>query len=363
MRVLTIVGARPQFIKAAPVSRALRAAGHVEVLVHTGQHYDYQMSMVFFDDLGIPNPDINLQVGSGPHGWQTGKMLIQLEEVMQAHRPDWVLVYGDTNSTLAGALAAVKLQIPVAHVEAGLRSFNRMMPEEHNRVLTDHCADLLFCPTQTAVDNLSNEGFSQGVYQVGDTMLDAIYLYLPLAEHRSQILLDLNIAPKCYLLATVHRPYNTDNPQRLQSIFAALAAVGETVILPLHPRTAKLLPAHGVAVGANVRLIEPVGYLDMLTLQRHARLILTDSGGVQKEACCLAVPCITLRPETEWIETTTIGWNILADADPERILAAVQKQDWPPGIPSPIWGDGRAAPRIVSILSMMQPPRMGHSPA
>ncbi len=246
MKILTVVGARPQFIKAAPVSKALRNAGHHEFLVHTGQHYDHAMSQIFFDELGIPQPDINLGVGSGSHGRQTGEMLIRLEEVIRDQQPDWVLVYGDTNSTLAGALAAVKLHVPVAHVEAGLRSFNRSMPEEHNRVLTDHCADLLFCPTQTAVDNLANEGITQGVYLVGDTMYDAVLQFGELARQRSRILETLGLTPRQYLLATVHRPYNTDNPENLRSIASAFVECGETVIFPVHPRTRVRMEETGV---------------------------------------------------------------------------------------------------------------------
>lgn len=240
MKVVSIVGARPQFIKAAPVSRALRrvALGE-EVLVHTGQHYDHGMSAVFFDELGIPEPDYNLGVGSGPHGWQTGRMLIRIEEVLLEEQPDWVLVYGDTNSTLAGALAAVKLRVPVAHVEAGLRSFNRAMPEEHNRVLTDHAADLLFCPTQTAVDNLAREGITEGVHLVGDVMYDAILYNTALAEQRSNALTRLRLSPGGYALATVHRPRNTDAPERLQDILNALEVIARDmpVVFPVHPRT------------------------------------------------------------------------------------------------------------------------------
>ena len=320
MKVLSVVGARPQFIKAAPVGRALWAAGHTDVLVHTGQHYDENMSAIFFRELAIPEPDYNLEVGSGPHGQQTGEMLIRLEEVMEQERPDRVLVYGDTNSTSAGALAAVKSHIPVAHVEAGLRSSNRAMPEEHNRVLTDHCADLLFCPTQTAVDNLAREGITRGVHLVGDVMYDAVLQFGELARQRSTILHDLGLKPKGYLLATVHRPYNTDDYVRLQSILETFIEIGEPVIFPVHPRTRKriagLAGTLNLRAGAgDLRLIEPVGYLDMLMLEQNARLILTDSGGVQKEAYFFAVPCVTLRPETEWVETVKAGWNLVADAD------------------------------------------------
>ncbi|HEC35942.1 MAG TPA: UDP-N-acetylglucosamine 2-epimerase (non-hydrolyzing), partial [Anaerolineae bacterium] len=283
MKIASIVGARPQFIKAAPVSEALREAGHHEFLIHTGQHYDYGMSRVFFEELGIAEPDVNLGVGSGPHGWQTGQMLMRIEKVLLDKKPDWVLVYGDTNSTLAGALAACKLHIPLAHVEAGLRSFNREMPEEHNRVLTDHCSDLLFCPTQTAVDNLAREGITQGVHLVGDTMYDAVLQFAEIARQRSTILQDLGLRPKGYLLATVHRPYNTDDPDRLRGILEAFAEIGEMVIFPVHPRTRQRMAEFGLSnpqstIG-NLQFLEPVGYLDMLVLEQNARLILTDSGG------------------------------------------------------------------------------------
>ncbi len=355
MKVLSVFGARPQFIKAAPVGKALRAAGHTEVLVHTGQHYDDGMSAVFFRELDIPEPDYNLSVGSGPHGWQTGQMLARIEEVLLAERPDWVLVYGDTNSTLAGALAAVKLHVPVAHVEAGLRSFNREMPEEHNRVLTDHCSDLLFCPTQTAVDNLAREGITQGVHLVGDVMYDAVLQFGELARGRSTILEDLGLTPKDYLLATVHRPYNTDNPQRLQSILEALGELGEPVVFPVHPRTRQRIAEFGLrdpqSAICNLQFIEPVGYLDMLMLEQHARMILTDSGGMQKEAYFFAVPCVTLRPETEWVETVEAGWNVVVDADRERIVWAVDGRHWPQKPPRAAFGDGRAAEKMVRVLS------------
>ncbi|HEY81257.1 MAG TPA: UDP-N-acetylglucosamine 2-epimerase (non-hydrolyzing) [Caldilineae bacterium] len=353
MHILTIVGARPQFIKAAPVSRALRAAGLRETLVHTGQHYDANMSQIFFEELGIPEPDLNLGVGSGSHGRQTGEMLIRLEEVMLAQRPDWVLVYGDTNSTLAAALAAVKLHIPVAHVEAGLRSFNRRMPEEHNRVLTDHCADLLFCPTQTAVNHLHREGVRKGVWLVGDVMVDAIHLFSDRARRRSHILQRLGLEPKGYLLATVHRPANTDHPERLRAILDAFAAAEEPVIFPVHPRTRKRLAELGWSESTfsarGVRMIEPVGYLDMLILEQHARLILTDSGGIQKEAYIFQVPCITLRDETEWVETVEAGWNVMVGADGEAIRRWIR--DFAPlGPPPPIFGDGQAAQKIARRL-------------
>jgi UDP-N-acetylglucosamine 2-epimerase len=328
MKVVTVVGARPQFIKAAPVSKALREAGYTEFLIHTGQHYDYGMSQVFFDELSLPKPDVNLGVGSGTHGQQTGQMLIGIEEILLAERPDYTLVYGDTNSTLAGALAAVKLHIPLAHVEAGLRSYNREMPEEHNRVLTDHCADLLFCPTQTALDNLVREGITQGMHLVGDTMYDAVLRFGEIARQRSTILNDLGLQPKKYLLATVHRASNTDNPENLRNILSAFAEIEEPIIFPVHPRTRQKIDELGFlnpqSAISNPKFIEPVGYLDMLMLEQSARLILTDSGGVQKEAFWLGVPCLTLRDETEWIETVTSGWNILVGADAPKIVQAIR---------------------------------------
>jgi len=349
MRILSIVGARPQFIKAAPVSRALRRVAH-EILLHTGQHYDHNLSAVFFEELHIPEPDYNLGIGSGPHGWQTGQMLIRIEEVLLEERPDWVLVYGDTNSTLAGALAAVKLHIPVAHVEAGLRSFNRSMPEEHNRVLTDHAADLLFCPTQTAVDHLAHEGIVQGVHLVGDVMYDAVLYNIVLAEERSDVLTRLGVEPGCDALVTAHRPRNTDDPARLRAIIAALEEIScdLPVVFPVHPRTRHAL-ANLPPATHNLRLIEPVGYLDMLMLEKHDRLILTDSGGVQKEAYLFAVPCVTLREETEWVETVQAGWNVLVGADREAIVRAA-REFRPIGDPPPLFGDGHAGERIVELL-------------
>ena len=358
MKILTVLGARPQFIKAAPVSKALREARHTEVIVHTGQHYDYQMSQVFFDELSIAEPDVNLEVGSGSHGWQTGEMLVRLEKILVAQKPDCVLVYGDTNSTLAGAVAAVKLHIPVMHVEAGLRSFNREMPEEHNRVLTDHCADVLFCPTKTAVENLRQEGIINNVHLVGDTMYDATLQFAELASRRSTILQDLKLESKRYLLATVHRPYNTDVPENLYSILNAFLDTGETVIFPVHPRTRQKISSLGESLNLRVpaaerlRLIDPVGYLDMLVLEQNARMILTDSGGMQKEAYFFSVPCVTLRPETEWVETVKVGWNTLVGADRLQIVNAVCARAWPDGTPPPFFGDGRASGHIVANLKV-----------
>jgi UDP-N-acetylglucosamine 2-epimerase (non-hydrolysing) len=354
MKVVSIVGARPQFIKAAAVSRHLRSVA-TEVVVHTGQHYDHEMSAVFFHELAMPQPDYNLHVGSGPHGWQTGQMLIEIEKVLQQENPEWVLVYGDTNSTLAGALAAVKLHIRLAHVEAGLRSYNRQMPEEHNRVLSDHAADLLLCPTQTAVDNLALEGIRSGVYLVGDVMYDAVLHNAALARERSRILQALHLTPGTYALATVHRPQNTDDPQRLRELLVTFSELEMPVLLPVHPRTAERL-AHLKLAGtlpqsSNLRLTEPVGYLDMLVLEQHARLILTDSGGVQKEAYFFAVPCLTLREETEWVETVDAGWNRLVGTDRSAIIQAV-RDFHPAGAPPALFGNGRAAEQVVAVLKV-----------
>lgn len=348
MKVLTVVGARPQFIKAGPFSRAVRQR-HTEVLVHTGQHYDAGMSDVFFEELGLPKPDHHLGVGSGTHGRQTAQMLERLEDVMRRESPDAVVVYGDTNSTLAGALAAAKLGLRVAHVEAGLRSGVRDMPEEINRVVADRLSTWLFAPTKNAADNLAREGITDGVVVTGDIMFDALLQHVAIAEQRSTVLRDMGLTPGSYALATVHRAANTDDVRRLGEIFDALALLHEPVIVPLHPRTKAALMGTDIEVEPPVRVVEPVGYLDMLMLQRHARVVLTDSGGVQKEAYLLGVPCVTLRDETEWVETLEGGWNVLAGADAERIVAAA-KRPRPAGEPAPVFGDGHAAERMVAAL-------------
>jgi len=354
MKVVTVLGARPQFIKAAPLSAVLRQE-HTEILVHTGQHYDYQMSDVFFAELGLPHPEYSLGVGSKQHGAQTGEMLAGVEGVLLRERPDWVLVYGDTNSTLAGALAAAKLHIPVAHVEAGLRSFNRQMPEEVNRVVTDHLSALLFCPSDQAVSNLRHEGITAGVVRTGDVMADALYFHARRAEAAGRAPL---FAPQSYMLATVHRAENTDTPGRLESILQAFAQVPGRIVLPLHPRTAKLLAARGIKVPANVSVIEPLGYLDMVLLEKGAELILTDSGGVQKEAYLWRVPCVTLREETEWVETVEAGWNTLAGAKPEAIVAAVDRyrREPLPAYQDNLYGNGRASEEIVAAMAAGMPP-------
>lgn len=365
MNITTIIGARPQFIKAAMVSRAIAArnrragaAAIKEKIVHTGQHYDHNMSAVFFREMNIPEPAVNLGVGSGPHGETTGRMLAGIEKELMADRPDRVLVYGDTNSTLAGALAGAKLHIPVAHVEAGLRSFNRNMPEEINRVVTDHVADLLFCPTDTAVSNLAAEGITAGVRHVGDVMYDAALVFGDLAEKRSAVLDRYALTPGRYALATVHRAENTDDPVRLAAIMEGLAGIGRArypVLLPLHPRTRQALKRDGHALLENpeghgpVRLIEPVSFLDMVMLEKNAGIILTDSGGVQKEAYFHGVPCVTLRDETEWVETVAAGWNQLAGADARAIAAAGAAAK--KGQPLTVYGDGTAADAIVRLLA------------
>ncbi|MEM1115315.1 MAG: UDP-N-acetylglucosamine 2-epimerase (non-hydrolyzing) [Bacteroidota bacterium] len=355
MRILTVVGARPQFIKAAAFSRAVREApGVTEVLVHTGQHYDAALSDIFFDELDLDLPAHHLEVGSGPHGQQTGRMLEAIERVVGEEMPDWMLVYGDTNSTLAGALAAAKLHVPVAHVEAGLRSFNRRMPEEVNRVLTDHASDLLFAPTEAAVENLQREGIpAERIRLVGDVMFDAALHFGQKADAESDVLDRLGVERGAYVLATVHRAENTDDPERLTAIFGGLAAVSEAVhvVLPLHPRTRKALEAAGryKVVCEALDVIEPVGYLDMVMLERHARLIATDSGGVQKEAFFHRVPCVTLRDETEWVELVEAGWNTLCPpASPEAVAGAVQRgMGRPPDSAPDLHGDGQAAWSIL----------------
>lgn len=348
MKILTVVGARPQFVKAAAVSRILRET-HTEVLVHTGQHYDERMSEVFFRELGIPEPDYNLEVGSAGHSVQTGEMLIRMESIFEKEKPDWVLVYGDTNSTLAGALVASKLNIPIAHVEAGLRSFNREMPEEINRVLTDHISQLLFCPAQKAVDNLNLEGVTSGVHVVGDVMYDAVLRHSKTAEKKSTILKLLGLTSKQYLLATVHRASNVDDTKTLLNILETFAMLSETVVFPVHPRTHKAIQASGWAQGKNIKLVEPVGYLDMLCLEKNARMILTDSGGVQKEAYWFGTPCVTLREETEWVETVDAGWNVVVGTEQERILSAIQNCSLPVAHPN-LFGAGDASQKIVKLL-------------
>ncbi|MDF1519305.1 MAG: UDP-N-acetylglucosamine 2-epimerase (non-hydrolyzing) [Brevefilum sp.] len=351
LKIVTIIGARPQFIKAAAVSRLLRDEAD-EIIMHTGQHYDENLSKVFFDELDIPTPQFNLGVGSGTHGVQTGEMLAKIETVLIDTQPDWVFVYGDTNSTLAGALAAAKLHIKVAHVEAGLRSFNRRMPEEINRILTDHISDTLFCPSEVAVENLANEGITEKVVIVGDVMADSLSYAAEKAEMNSGILESLNLEPGQYYLATVHRAENTDDPLRLENILDALTSLDEKVVFPIHPRTRLAIKNYRYQhylTASNIELIDPLGYLDMVRLEASARMILTDSGGIQKEAYWLRVPCITLRDETEWVETVQSGWNVLAGGDKEIILEKVLNFEIPENHPE-LYGDGKAARKIVDCL-------------
>ena len=333
MKVLTVVGARPQFIKAAMVSRAVVLHNRreveltiVEEIVHTGQHYDANISDIFFKQMQIPEPVVNLHAGTGNHGEMTGRMLSRIEKVILDRRSDLVLVYGDTNSTLAASLAAAKLLVPLAHVEAGLRSFNKQMPEEINRILTDHVSSLLFCPTHSAVSNLANEGITKGVHHVGDVMYDAALAFGKIAEHRSTILEDCDLRPKQYLLATVHRAENTDDPARLRSIMNALTELGrnEPVIFPIHPRTKRRIEGLG-DLGPGVRLVAPLSFLDMIQLEKNARCILTDSGGVQKEGYFHGVPGVTLRDETEWVETVKSGWNQAVGTNVSKIIGAVHR--------------------------------------
>jgi len=368
IKIVSIVGARPQFIKAMMVSRAIRHHNRqksrprlIEILVHTGQHYDYEMSQVFFDKMKIPAPRYQLGVGSGTHGQMTGRMLPRIEKVMLKERPDWVIVYGDTNSTLAGAIVAAKLRIPVAHVESGLRSYNRRMPEEINRVLTDRISDILFCPTETAVGNLAKEGISDGVYKVGDVMYDAFLTYKKIAAQKSKILQDLQLRPYGYYLATVHRQENTDDPERLLRIFSALEELASEdcpFVIPLHPRTRGALKSRGIDLKKEscVRLILPLSYLDMMALELQAAMIFTDSGGMQKEAFFARIPCITLRDETEWVETVEAGWNFLAGADKKSILLAFAKANKPrQPASSGQFGGGEASRLILEAIIAASP--------
>jgi len=345
-----MIGARPNFIKCAALSKTIRKE-HTEILIHTGQHYDYLMDKVFFDELSIPAPDYHLNVGSGPHGAQTGEMLKRIEEVLLKEKPDMVLVYGDTNTTIAGALAAVKLHIPVAHVEAGLRSFDRTMPEEINRVLTDHCSDLLFCPTGNAIRNLKAEGIEKGVYNTGDVMVETLENNRKIAD-KSDILEKLKLKKKGYIVATVHRASNTDTLENLGSIVSTFLESGEKIVFPVHPRVEKYLKQYGLyeKLEKGVTLTKPLGYIEFLKLTSNAKKILTDSGGVQKEAYMLKVPCITMRENTEWVETIEDGWNVLVGADREKISSAI-KDFMPVKEQKSSYGKGDAGKKIVEAIN------------
>jgi UDP-GlcNAc3NAcA epimerase len=351
MRVMSIVGARPQFIKIAPVCRVLRQR-HEERLIHTGQHYDAEMSDIFFEELSIPKPDLNLGVGALSNLEQVAQMILRLQPAVQDYQPDWIIIYGDTNSTLAGALVGRALNIPVAHVEAGLRSFNRTMPEENNRIIADHVSTALFCPTPTAVDNLANEGIRENVFLVGDVMIDALLQNRERAGARA--LTAYGLRAKSYFLATIHRPANTESAEALRAILTAFEKLDALIVLPAHPRLRKSIEAHGLTLPANVRALPPVGYLDMISLISHAQLVLTDSGGLQKEAYALAVPCVTLREETEWTETVAAGWNRVVGAETDAILegARLALSRTPAEHPN-LYGDGYASLRIVEALERL----------
>ena len=358
MKILTVVGARPQFIKAAAISRAIRdehANSIEEIIVHTGQHHDENMSQIFFDELDIPKPKFNLEISGGSHGAMTGKMLEGIERALLQERPDYLLIYGDTNSTLAGAISAAKLHIPIAHVEAGLRSFNMRMPEEVNRILSDRISSLLFCPTQTAVENLASEGIKNGVYQVGDVMYDVALFYKEKAKKNSHIINSLGLINKNFVLATCHRAENTDDPQRLKDILIAFSEIAKAIslVLPLHPRTKKLIAENNLnSFLDSIITTEPLSFLDMVALEQGAKMILTDSGGVQKEAFFYNTPCITLREETEWVETVSLGWNQLVGANTKAIIQAAEKINMgtTPDAQDNPYGNGNASQEICQYL-------------
>ncbi len=350
MKILSVVGARPQFVKLAPIDRAAKAAGVEHVIVHTGQHYDPLLSDVFFKELGISAPDVHLGVGSGSHGKQTGAMLAALDDVLLEHQPDWVLVYGDTNSTVAAALSAVKLHIPVAHLEAGLRSFNRRMPEEHNRVMTDHAADLLLAPTQVAVDHLQNEGLSNRTVLVGDVMTDVLYAVRDeLKGAPSPLVSELSLEPGSHYVATIHRAESTDDPARLAEIATALANLDKPVVLLAHPRVLAKAREHGIELNQGSLLVhEPLPYHNLIASVMASAGVITDSGGLQKEAFLLRVPATTVRTETEWVETVELGWNVLALSAEE--IAAAATRPAPADTDATPYGDGKAAERVVEVL-------------
>jgi len=340
MRILSIVGARPQFIKLGPLSREIRKR-HEEIIVHTGQHYDREMSALFFEQLEIPQPDINLDVGSGDHGAQTGKMLEGIEKEIKRSKPDLVISFGDTNSTLAACLAAAKLHVPSVHIEAGLRSFNRFMPEEINRVVADHTADLLFAPTEAAVRNLEREGLKERTVLTGDIMADSLaYVQQKVGGNRHE--------GTDYVLLTLHRPYNVDDPENLRTLFHSLRSFGGKIIFPVHPRTRNIINKMGITVPGQVELIEPQGYIEFQGLLKYAHKVITDSGGLQKEAYITGVPCITLRPETEWVETVDAGWNLLLDIGDENLLDKIAAFN-PAGYRPDLYGRD-VAPKMVGLM-------------
>lgn len=353
IKVMTVLGARPQFIKAAVLSKLLSESKCFnEIIVHTGQHYDQNMSNIFFEELEINEPFYNLNINQGSHGEQTGNMLIEIEAIMFKEEPDLIIVYGDTNSTLAGALAGAKLHIPVAHVEAGLRSFDQKMPEEINRIITDHCSSILFCPSMAAVQNLEKEGITKNVFEVGDVMLDSTLFHFSMAQKRSDVLKRLRLKRKEYVLLTIHRESNTDIKENLKTIITAFLTSKKKVVFPIHPRTKKAMEKYSLYQenqNGNIFFIEPLGYPDMLVLEKNAEIIATDSGGIQKEAYFLGVPCITLRGTTEWRETIDAGGNVLVGAIPENIQDALRN---PPKLSTrkALYGEGNACQKIVNIL-------------
>lgn len=350
MKVLSVVGARPQFVKLAPIAHEAAQRGVAHAIAHTGQHYDPMLSDVFFEDLQIPAPDVHLGVGSGTHGRQTGQMLVALDDVLETHVPDWLLVYGDTNSTLAATLSAVKMHVPVAHLEAGLRSFNRRMPEEHNRVLTDHAADLLLAPTRTAMEHLAAEGLGGRSILVGDVMTDVLLkVYKQVANATPELLAEQAVEPGGYYLATIHRAESTDNPHRLRTIIDSLASLDAPTVLLAHPRLVARARDAGVELGiGSLRPRAPLPYPALIAAVGHARGVITDSGGLQKEAFLLRTPCTTVRTETEWVETVELGWNVLAEPGPE--LAAAARRPTPAATDAMPYGDGSAATRVIDAL-------------
>jgi UDP-GlcNAc3NAcA epimerase len=354
MKIISIVGARPQFIKCSSLSQELRAE-HVEVIVHTGQHYDLELSGIFFGELEIPKPDYDLGVGSGTHGYQTSQMLIKIEEVLLKEKPELVLVYGDTNTTLAGALATSKLHIPLGHIEAGLRSKDRNMPEEINRILVDHCSDLLFCPNKTSVNNLIKENISTGVHRTGDVMVDLLLRQKEVAE-KSNVLQDLSLRDKQYFVVTVHRAGNTDDPQNLKNIVDALCRIDKKIVFPIHPRTEKALKEYSLYARLSehktVKIVKPLGYHDMVKIMNHAQKIITDSGGMEKEAYVLKVPCITLLDVTPWEVTVEDGWNVLVGANTEKIVNMARDFE-PSGEQTEDFGKGQACKNIKHVIDSM----------
>lgn len=350
MKIVSIIGARPQFIKVAMVNRAFKDQVK-HIMIHSGQHYDWKMSQIFFDQLGINEPDHNLDVGSGTHAYQTAEGMKRLEPVLEQESPDCILVYGDTNTTLAGAITASKLGIKLGHVEAGLRSYNRSMPEEINRVITDHCSNILFCPTKKSISNLKTEGITNNVHFTGDIMYDTLKYHINRSNKESEILNENNLEPYNYILLTLHRPQNVDDPKKLSNIIKALSQVKFQIIWPAHPRVKKGLDniCKTKSLPQNITIIEPVGYLDMLLLESKAIRIITDSGGIQKEAYLLKRPCITIRPDTEWTETVTSGWNVLVDNNSDKIIKAANNFT-PNGEQEQFYGNGEAGTIIAEIL-------------